>query len=51
MILELLLSAVLLYLAWGLFHHKRDKSLTLELFLEYLLIAALSIILLLGVTL
>lgn len=51
MIIQILLIAVLIYLAWALYHHKKDKSLTLAVFIEYLLTATLSIILLLGVTL
>ncbi|MBU1032107.1 hypothetical protein KKE03_04290 [Patescibacteria group bacterium] len=39
---------ILIYLIWALIHHKRDKSLTLIIFLEYLLTAVLAIILVLG---
>lgn len=49
MIIQILTSAVLIYLAWALFHHRRDKSLTYVVFIEYLLIAILVLIVLLGV--
>ncbi len=45
----LLIIAILLYLIWAIAHHKKDKSLTLEVFIEYLLTAALSFVLILGV--
>lgn len=48
-ILNILLIGILVYLLWALVHHKRDKSLTLAILLEYLLTALLSIILLTGV--
>ena len=48
-VLNILIIGVLIYLAWALFHHKRDKSLTLEVLLEYLLTAVLVLILLSGV--
>ena len=47
--LNILLVSVLIYLSWALIHHKRDKSLTLEFLVEYLLTAALVLILLMGV--
>lgn len=34
------------YLIWALQHHHRDRSLTWEIMVEYLLIAALSVIIL-----
>lgn len=49
MTLKILIVAVLIYLIWALIHHKKDKSLTKGVLLEYLLIAALTIILLLGI--
>lgn len=49
MILKILTVGILIYLIWSLLHHKRDKSLTLPILLEYLLTAALVVILLLGV--
>lgn len=47
--LRILTIGVIIYLIWALMHHKRDKSLTLPIFLEYLLTAVLSLILLTGV--
>jgi len=49
MILKILTIGVLLYLAWALWHHKKSKSLTLPIFIEYLLTAALVLVLLMGV--
>ena len=49
MILKILSIGILIYLLWALFHHKRNKSLTLPIFLEYLLTAILVLILILGV--
>lgn len=49
MILNILGLGILIYLVWAIFHHKRDKSLTLPIFLEYLLTVVLVLILLLGV--
>lgn len=49
MILQVLALGVFIYLVWAFFHHKKDKSLTLTVYLEYLLTAALSLILLLGI--
>ena len=51
MIFKILLMGVVLYLIWALIHHKRDKSLTLPIFIEYVLISALVLILLMGVSL
>ena len=47
--LSLLLGATFVYLLWAFIYHKKDKSLTLALYLEYLLTAVLVLILLLGV--
>lgn len=47
--LNILLGGILVYLTWAFIFHKRDKSLTWPIFLEYLLTAALVLILLLGV--
>lgn len=47
--LKVLIVGILVYLIWALFHHSRDKSLTLPVILEYFLTAALVLILLLGV--
>lgn len=49
MIIKILIIGVLIYLVWALLHHKRDKSLTLPILLEYLLTAALALILISGV--
>jgi len=49
MILKILSIGILIYLVWALFYHKRDKSLTLPILLEYLLTAVLVLILILGV--
>ncbi len=43
--------AVITYLIWAAIHHKLDKSLTLEVYIEYLLTATLALILLMGVLL
>ena len=50
MILRILGTGILIYLIWAILHHKRDKSLTLPILLEYLLTAILSLILFAGVT-
>lgn len=49
MILQILIIGILIYLLWAITHHKRDKSLTLPILLEYLLTAVLSLILITGV--
>lgn len=49
MILKILIIGVLVYLIWALFHHKRDKSLTFPVLLEYLLTAILVLVLISGV--
>ncbi len=46
---SVLLALVLLYLAWALIHHILDKSLTLEVSLEYILTALLALIFFYGV--
>lgn len=48
-VLIILIVGILIYLVWAFAHHKRDKSLTLPVFLEYLLTAALVLIFILGV--
>lgn len=48
MILNILTIGILIYLIWALIHHKRDKSLTLPILLEYVLTAVLVFILILG---
>lgn len=47
--LYIMLGVSSIYLAWALIYHKIDKSLTLPIFLEYLLTAVLVLILFLGV--
>lgn len=47
--LNILVIGILIYLFWALLHHKRSKSLTLEVLVEYLLTAVLVLVLLLGV--
>lgn len=49
LILALLFVSCVIYLVWAFIFHKQDKSLTLTVSLEYLLTAALVVILLLGV--
>lgn len=49
MIFKILGAGILIYLIWAILHHKRDKSLTLPILLEYLLTAVLVLILILGV--
>lgn len=49
MVLNVLIAGILIYLVWAIAHHKKDKSLTLSVYLEYLLMALFSIILLMGV--
>lgn len=49
MILRILVVGILIYLLWAILHHKKDKSLTLEVLVEYLLTAILVLILILGV--
>lgn len=49
MILRILGIGILIYLIWAILHHKRDKSLTLPILLEYLLTAILVFILIAGV--
>lgn len=47
--LKILGMAAIFYLLWAIIHHYFDKSLTLGIFLEYLLTAVLALILLMGV--
>lgn len=49
MILKILGTGILIYLLWAILHHRRDKSLTLPILLEYLLTAVLVLILFTGV--
>ena len=41
---KLVMVVVLLYLAVAYIHHRRDKTLTWEIIIEYILIAALALI-------
>lgn len=47
--LIILVAATAFYLAWALIYHHLDKSLTLDVFMEYVLTALLALILLIGV--
>ena len=47
----LILSLIFFYLSWALVYHFIDKSLNLEVILEYILTALLSIVVLYGVLL
>lgn len=47
--LNILTVGITAYLIWAFIHHKRDKSLTLPIFMEYVLTATLVLILLLGI--
>lgn len=45
---KILLIAALFYLALALMHHQKDKTLTFEIIIEYILIAALALVVLQG---
>jgi small-conductance mechanosensitive channel len=45
----LAISFIYIYIGFSLLHHKEDKSLTLEVTLEYILLATLTLVLILGV--
>lgn len=47
--ISILSVGIIIYLLWAIVHHKKDKSLTLTIYLEYLLTAALTLVLLMGV--
>lgn len=49
MTMNILVLGSFIYLSWAIIYHRRDKSLTFAIFIEYLLVATLSIILLMGV--
>lgn len=49
--MNILIIGILIYLTWALIYHRIDKSLTLVIYGEYILTAALALILLLGVKL
>jgi len=48
--LRILLIGVLLYLVFAIWHHKKDKSLTFPIFIEYLLTTILVLVIFMGVT-
>lgn len=43
-----LIIGIIIYLVWAFIYHKKDKSLTLTIYLEYLLTAVLALVLLMG---
>ncbi|GEM_PF-2488964 len=47
--LNILTVGIIIYLIWAFIFHKRDKSLTWPIFLEYILTAILVLVLLLGI--
>ena len=47
--LNILIIAILIYLVWAIWHHRRDKSLTWPILMEYILLAGLVLILILGI--
>ena len=49
LLIYIMLGVASIYLAWAVIFHKIDKSLTLSIFIEYLLTAVLVLILLMGV--
>ncbi len=51
LLIYIMLGISAIYLSWALIYHKIDKSLTLPIFIEYLLTAVLVLILLMGVLL
>lgn len=48
---QILVILSLIYLSWALLHHTLDKSLTLEIVIEYVLTALLALIILYGLLL
>ena len=46
---KLLIVGILFYFMWALFHHKKEKSLTFPIIIEYVLTAGLVLVLLTGV--
>jgi len=50
-ILKIMAVGILVYLIWAYVYHRRHKSLFLHIFIEYVLTAALVLILLVGVLL
>ena len=47
--LRILMIAAAAYLATALLHHHKDKTLTLEIMIEYILLAALALIIAQGI--
>ena len=45
---QILTALAILYLSWAFFHHTLDKTLKLEIVIEYVLTALLAIIILYG---
>lgn len=48
--LYLIIVSVVIYLGWAVFKHYKDKSISLEIMIEYLLTALLVTIIVLGIT-
>ncbi len=46
---QILVALSILYLGWALTHHNLDKSLTLEIIIEYVLTALLAMVILYGI--
>lgn len=46
---QILVILSILYLGWALLHHNLDKSLTLEIIIEYVLTALLAMVILYGI--
>lgn len=46
--IQILLIAILIYFAYVLYHHRKRKNLTFQIFIEYVLTAALTLVLLTG---
>ena len=49
MMLNIVTLGALFYMVWALIHHKKDKSLTFAIIVEYLLTALLALVLVAGV--
>lgn len=47
--IKILSIGVLIYMLWALFHHKKTKSLTFTIFIEYVLLAILVLVIVTGV--
>ena len=46
---QILVTLSVCYLGWALLHHNLDKSLTLEVIIEYVLTALLAVVILYGI--